>query len=108
MAYARILSFRKVGKAPLKPKKADDNELEHIKQMMEQTLQNQLSALEELKNELKRMGGRVVESDHACTLDNIGSQYDPNQYSLSPSKLRQFLKDSGQWSSSDEDESSSF
>ncbi len=83
---------------------------EDLKLLAEKTKENTESALQELKNELKRMAGKVVDTDHV-QMNSSGLVQAANEYSLDPAVLVQHLGEnsddsvsSDTVSSDDEDE----
>jgi hypothetical protein len=73
---------------------------EDLKLLAEKTKENTESALQELKNELKRMAGKVVDTDHV-QLNSSGLVQAANEYSLDPAVLVQHLENSDDSVSSD-------
>lgn len=57
-----------------------------LKELAEKTKENTEQALKQLKNELKRMAGKVVDSDHVPAEDS-GLALAANEYSLDPATL---------------------
>ena len=85
------------------PKATGPKTHDELKALAVQTKENTTAALQELKDELKRMAGKVVDKDHAQA-DGSALAMAANEYSLDPTVLAQQL--AGQDGDSDDSISS--
>ena len=113
---SRNTSKRKKAARRRIPKPVERPSIGRLKELADMTKKNMEAAITELKNELKRMAGKVVDADHQWPLSgdssatSTGEQYVDyyRRYTITPEQVRKELDDGSCDSDSDEMSDASF